>query len=221
MKTVLTMCLLGVLLLAGGCGNERSEKKIDGFLTAMVAARNQRVNLISLDENELKFAREELASMMPQQKSQAQKDLENALKSRGEKVEEAVVDEKKIEQKRAEIAAMEERIALKKQAVGEHPNDAKKAVFIEMAAFYHALPPDAQSEFLRMIEDDELWINGIRSRMNQYQLVLYYEKSDEIKQKIAEFIEKLGCRVVDGHLYYDSLDALNRAYETAKNSFKK
>ena len=96
MKTALTMCLLGVLLLAGGCGNERSEKKIDGFLTAMVAARNQRVNLISLDENELKFAREELASMMPQQKSQVQQDLENVLKSRGVKVEEGAVVQRAI-----------------------------------------------------------------------------------------------------------------------------
>lgn len=212
MKRIWLILILAVLF--AGCGKEPEKKDYTGYLNVMISVRNQ--TFILSTEHLLKAAQDELDMLRPREKDAVQKYLEEKLREKGEKIPEDKINVERIEEIKLEIAKLESEIALKKLIKNEVPDDAKKAVYIEMIAFYNSIPPAAQKEFSVMAANNDIWINGNNAALSQYPNVLHYESDDEVRQKMSEFAEKLGCRMISNRLYYDSAATLDKAYETAK-----
>lgn len=212
MKRIWLILILAALF--AGCGKEPEKKDYTGYLNAMISVRNQ--TFILSTEHLLKAAQDELDMLRPREKDAVQKYLEEKLREKGEKIPEDKINVERIEEIKLEIAKLESEIALKKLIKNEVPDDAKKAVYIEMIAFYNSIPPAAQKEFSVMAANNDIWINGNNAALSQYPNVLHYESDDEVRQKMSEFAEKLGCRMISNRLYYDSAATLDKAYETAK-----
>lgn len=212
MKRIWLILILAALF--AGCG--KGEKDYTGYLNAMISVRNRISISISSTEYRLKIAQDELDMLRPREKDAVQKYLEEKLREKGEKIPEDKINVERIEEIKLEIAKLESEIALEKLIKNEVPDDAKKAVYIEMIAFYNSIPPAAQKEFSVMAANNDIWINGNNAALSQYPNVLHYESDDEVRQKMSEFAEKLGCRMISNRLYYDSAATLDKAYETAK-----
>ena len=212
MKRIWLILILAVLF--AGCGKEPEKKDYTGYLNVMISVRN-RISILPT-EHLLKDAQDELDMLRPREKDAVQKYLEEKLREKGEKIPEDKINVERIEEIKLEIAKLESEIALKKLIKNEVPDDAKKAVYIEMIAFYNSIPPAAQKEFSVMAANNDIWINGNNAALSQYPNVLHYESDDEVRQKKSEFAEKLGCRMISNRLYYDSAATLDKAYETAK-----
>lgn len=188
MKRVL-LALFALSLIAG-CGKIEDEKNFTGYLNAGIAVRNRILMFSSTAESDLQYEKKQLAEY----------NLEP---------EELVYKKKRIKE-------LEDTIILRKLIENETPEQAQKAVYIQMMAEYANIPPEVRKEFLNMASDSELWEKGNIQAMMKYPNVSKFTDSDVTKQKTAAYIEKLGLRLIDGRVYYDSPEELNKAYEAVK-----
>lgn len=188
MKRVLLT--LFALSLIAGCGKIEDEKNFTGYLNVCIDVRNRALTFPLAVESNLQQEKWELA--------------------------EYNLDQEEIAYKKERIKELEDTIILRKLIENETPEQARKAVYIKMMAEYASIPPDVREEFLNMASDNELWENGNMLAMMKYPNASKFIDSDATKQKVAVYIEKLGLRLIDGRVYYDSPDALNKAYESVK-----
>ena len=188
MKRVL-LALFALLLIAG-CGKIKDEKNFTGYLNVCIDLRNRVLMFSRTAESDLQYEKEQLA--------------------------EYSFGSEEIAYRKKRIKELEDTIILRKLIENETPEQARKAVYIQMVAKYANIPPEVQKEFLNMASDNELWENGNMLAMMKYPNASKFIDSDATKQKVAVYIEKLGLRLIDGRVYYDSPDALNKAYESVK-----
>lgn len=188
MKRVLFV--LFALSLIAGCGKIEDEKNFTGYLTARISHRNLALMFSPMAESTLQYEKKQLA--------------------------EYNLDPEELVYKKKRIKELEDTIILRKLIENETPEQAKKAVYIQMMAVYANIPPEVQKEFLNMASDNELWEKGNMLAMMKYPNASKFIDSDATEQKVAVYVEKLGLRLIAWRVYYDSPDALNKAYESVK-----